>query len=423
MDFWKAILGLARRRLIVIPLLVTATVAALAGYFLTPLHYVSSTTMVLITPALGGTLSKDPTAPIGLTNPMLSFSNNLKTASSILIQVMNTPEVAAELGAGDGDPTELTVDDGRTNPHLLDGNGPFVYIAGESTSAAEAKDVVIRAQKRMRQELVDRQKSAGAPPETYLTIVDVVAPTTPEVNRSNRIKVGSVALVLSSVFGLSIAYAWQARRYRRAAAEVPPKHQDIELDQSSNWGHQELNKAAGESSWKLDIESQVSAEQRPADKERVAEMEHAAPTGEAVTDEDRAAKADPWAVPADAALRVGQLWIEEARPDTESQVSAEPHPADKARVAELEQAVVTGEAVTDEERAVEAEALAEPEEVDYPSQDREGWDLYIVEYPPAKGVGPPSSDHNELDWNWEFAIDSLESERDSEVVGRRRLGG
>lgn len=133
MDFWKAILGLARRKLIVIPLLALAIAAALAGYLLTPLHYVSSTMMVLITPARGGTLSQDPTAPVDVTNPMLNFNNNLKTASSILIQVMNTPEVAAELGAGKGSRTRLTVDDGRTNPLLLDGNGPFVYVAGEST--------------------------------------------------------------------------------------------------------------------------------------------------------------------------------------------------------------------------------------------------------------------------------------------------
>ena len=170
MDFWKAILGLARRKLVIIPLLASTIAVGLAGYFLTPLHYVSSTTMVLVTPALGGTLSQDPTKPINLTNPMLNFSNNLKTASSILIQAINTPEGAAALGVVKHGPTQLTVDDGRTNPKLLDSNGPFIYVVGDSTSKAEAKDVVLRAQARLRQELVDRQKALGAPPETYLTL-------------------------------------------------------------------------------------------------------------------------------------------------------------------------------------------------------------------------------------------------------------
>ena len=235
MDFWKAILGLARRKLVIIPLLGSTIAVGLAGYFLTPLHYVSSTTMVLVTPALGGTLSQDPTKPIDLTNPMLNFSSNLKTASSILIQAINTPEAAAELGVVKHGPTQLTVDDGRTNPELLDSNGPFIYVAGDSTSRAEAKDVVLRAQARLRQELVDRQKALGAPPETYLTMVDVVAPTTAKVTRAERIKFGGISFVLSLVFGLSMGYAWQrvrASRHRVDEGELSPALQHTASDAS-----------------------------------------------------------------------------------------------------------------------------------------------------------------------------------------------
>jgi hypothetical protein len=237
MDFWKTVLALARRKLVILPVLGLAILAALTGYSQTPFHYVSSATMVLAPPAFGRTLSLDPSKQAYRTNPMLGFSNDLKTASSVLIWSMNAPDVAAELGAAEGGPTQLTVDDGRTNPQLLDGNGPFIYVVGESTSRAEARNVVIRAQQRIRTELLNRQKSLRAPPETYLTTVDVVVPTTPKVTRSDKIKVGGAAFALSLIVGLGAAYVWQSIRLRRAAAERS-KHNDTELESSRDLGFQ-----------------------------------------------------------------------------------------------------------------------------------------------------------------------------------------
>ena len=234
MEFWKVVLGLLRRRLLIFPLLAAAITLGVAGYFLTPLKYIASTTMVLVTPAFGGTLSQNPAHPTDLTNPMLTFNDNLKTASAILIHAMNTRDVAAELGALDG-PTDLTIDDGRSNPDLILNSGPFVYIEGESTSRSEAKDVVIRAQKRIRQELIDRQKALSAPPETYITLNDVVMPAIPEVSRANRIKVGGIAFVLSFLMGLSAAYAWQRRNQGAAlpiaAALRPTENEQLAADE------------------------------------------------------------------------------------------------------------------------------------------------------------------------------------------------
>ena len=144
--------------------------------------------MVLAIPTFGGTLSKDPAHPTDLTNPMLNFNDSLKTASAILIHAMNSPEVFEEFGVSEnGGATKLTIDDGRTNPDLIL-NGPFVYIVAESTSRTGCMDVVLGAQKRIRQELIDRQKSFGAPPETYITLDDVVSPTVPQVTRSDKIR-------------------------------------------------------------------------------------------------------------------------------------------------------------------------------------------------------------------------------------------
>jgi hypothetical protein len=377
MDFWKAILGLARRKLLIIPLLGLTIALGVAGYFLTPVHYVSSTTMVLVPPAVGGTLSRDPTKPIDLTNPMLNFSNNLKTASSILIQAINTPEVAAELGVVKHGPTQLTIDDGRTNPKLLDSNGPFIYVVGDSTSQAEAKDVVLRAQARLRQELVDRQKTLGAPPETYLTIVDVVAPTTAKVTRAQRIKIGGIAFVLSLVFGLATGYAWQrvrASRQRVEYGELSPTPRPTELDSSREQDRRRHLELAVD---------ELSADEGAADADSIAaaQLVDEGPGGV-----DVAATADE------------RYALDELSADGEPQVA-------------------------DDEQAAEAERSAEPEYIVYASEARQtedGWDLYVVEYPPTGQMTQHGSDDDELDWTLDWSLEGLESERGSAVVGPRR---
>jgi hypothetical protein len=396
MDFWRAILGLARRKVLFITLLVSAIALGLAGYSLTPLRYVSSTTMVLVTPALGGTLSQDPTAPIDLTNPMLSFSNNLKTASAILIQAVNTPEAIAEVGAPKGGPTKVTVDDGRTNPELFDNNGPFLYVVGESTSSAEARGVVVRAQKWMRQDLVDRQKTLGAPPETYLTIVDVVAPTTPKVTRTKKIKVGALAAMLALVSGLTIAYAWQRLRagQRRVAGgdSLSATHND-DVDASRDQDG-------------LD----TAVDQRFAD-------EIAARVG------------------GDSSARLQH--VHEAEVAEEHVVNAVFQRAVEVQVAVAD---VAADGLQVDEHAADVELSMEPKHIVYASeaeQTKEGWDLYIVEYPPPGQMAeqtkegwdlytieypPPGqmtvhgSEHDEFDWTLDWSVEGLESVPGSVVV-------
>jgi hypothetical protein len=372
MDFWKTIIGLVRRKLLFVPLVGSAVAVALTGYFLTPLQYASSTTMVLVTPAVGRTLSQDPTVPVDVTNPLLSFSNDLKTASTILIWAINAPDVAEELGADDDGPTHLTINDGRTDPNLIDGNGPFIYVAGESTSRAEAKDVVIRAQKWLRQELQNRQKSLGAPPETYLTMVDVVAPTSPKVVRTNRIKVGGAAFVLMLVLGLCGAYVWQSSRRRRAASG-PPKHDDKELESSRDWN--------------IPNDLVIVAEERSGAKR-------------ALPDTD---------------LANGEQRGEESERDQASRVVGKPQAVGEELVTDNRP-----EVAADREQARESEQSAKTQQLAYHSQEHrpaEGWDLYGVGYPPHYEGSAPSSARHELDLTPNWGLNGFESERPSAVVG------
>lgn len=212
MEFWKTILGLARRKFIGLPLLAVTLGAAALAYFLVPAHYVSSTTMVLTTPTGGGTLSQDPTKPNGLTNPLLNFDEGLKTAAIIVIHAVNTPQALDSLGAGNGSPTAVTVDDGTSNPDLLGKDGPFVYIEGDSNSAEDAHGVVVRTQQFVRTELANRQKALGAPPSTFITIVDVVPPSTPELRAGAKWQAAGIAAVLCLGIGLLGVYTWHRDR-------------------------------------------------------------------------------------------------------------------------------------------------------------------------------------------------------------------
>ncbi|MEU9835226.1 hypothetical protein AB0D67_27140 [Streptosporangium sp. NPDC048047] len=227
MDFWKAVFALVRRRFIGPPLLALSLVAAALAFNLVPTTYVSTTSMVLTTPATGGTLPADPTRPIGLTNPLLQFSDGLRVTAGILILSMNTPEVAAELGLVQGGTTEITINDGRTNPDLLgiSTNGPFVYVEVRSRSAAEAQSVVLKAKQRIRKELLTRQQALRAPRSTFISVVDVVPSSTPEAKITSKLMAAGGVLFAVLTIGFGVAYGVTEARAsgrRRAAAPAGP---------------------------------------------------------------------------------------------------------------------------------------------------------------------------------------------------------
>ncbi|MCG5220667.1 hypothetical protein [Streptosporangium sp. KLBMP 9127] len=198
---------------------------AVTTFFLVPVHYTSSAFMVLTTSVRGGEVAQDPEKPAGLTNPLLAFNDGLKTTAAILIQSMTTPQALKELGVQEGGTTTLVIDDGRSSTTLIDLGGPFVYIEADSRTAAEAYSVVIRAQQRVRQELVRRQKALGAPVETFIMLADVVPGSRPVAVQSDRYQAAGVTFVLALIAGFALAYARErsriVRRHRAAVLAAP----------------------------------------------------------------------------------------------------------------------------------------------------------------------------------------------------------
>jgi hypothetical protein len=219
MEFWITIVGLVRRKQVIIPALLVALALGALAFLGTPNTYVSTTTMVLTTSQYGGSESQDPTKPTDLTNPILNFNESLKTTSAILIEAMNTNGVKEQLGAVG--PTTLVVDDGRSNPDLLGLNGPFLYVVGQSTSSSEAKRVVQEAQTLIREKLGEWQLALNAPETTYVSLVDVVPPTAPVPGRGRATKLGLMAFIFGFLLSMGIAYfrnQVRARRRVRATA-------------------------------------------------------------------------------------------------------------------------------------------------------------------------------------------------------------
>ena len=251
MEFWIRIIELLRRKRVVIPVFLVALTLGALAYFGTPTIYVSSSTMVLTTTEYGGTEFQDPANPVELTNPMLNFNDSLRTTSAILIQTMNTKDVAKQLGVRE--PTQLFVNDGRTNPELLGLNGPFLYIVGKSQNPDEAERVVVEAEKLMKQKLREWQSALNAPDKTFVSIADVVPPGTAVPDRARATKLAVMAFGLGFVLALGIAYFASQRLARRrarkaaapaAVAVVPPaddtdddtagQHEDDEDDGDSS---------------------------------------------------------------------------------------------------------------------------------------------------------------------------------------------
>lgn len=205
MEFWRTILVMLRRKSVVLPVLLFTLGVTVATYLVLPTQYVSTATTVLTVSANGSTLTQDPTRPPAQVNPFFVL-DGLKTATFILIQVLSTQDVADQLGAGKDSATSYTVKDGSTTLQLLGSTGPFIVIEGHSTSASAARDIVGRVGQRLRDELVSQQRALKAPPATFISMIDVVPPSTPEAQNTMRWEAAAGALVLGFVASMGCAY-------------------------------------------------------------------------------------------------------------------------------------------------------------------------------------------------------------------------
>ncbi|MEU8275506.1 hypothetical protein ACFYOK_26000 [Microbispora bryophytorum] len=222
MEFWTTTAGLLRKWSIGLPLLAISILAGTVTFVLAPTRYEADTSLVLATPVNGGVYSRDPNRPLPRGNPLLQFNDALKTAASIVIQSMNTQDVWTQLGAPKDGPTTITIDDGRSNPRVLDISGPYIYIRVVAPSPAVASGVLTKAQRRVRDELTGWQQTLGAPPSTYLTVANIVPASKPEAMTSTRWQLAAGVGLLVACAGLGLAYALTRRGRVPLLRNAPP---------------------------------------------------------------------------------------------------------------------------------------------------------------------------------------------------------
>ncbi|EWM13333.1 hypothetical protein [Kutzneria sp. 744] len=231
MDFWQTMLVLFRRWYVALPAFLIAVGAAVGIYLTVPVTYTSTAVLVLDQPLAGGSLPALPTDKGTITNPLLNFDQGLNNTAAIVIQALNTPEVAAAMGASPtGDPS-YKVTNGSTNQQEQIVAGPFVFVEGDSRNPQAAQDIAKRCVERVKQELAGRQKALNAPEQTYITLDVAVQPTTPAAQRGNKTRAAAIAVLMGVVAALCAAYSFES--YYQARRRKSPAHEQSLVAASS----------------------------------------------------------------------------------------------------------------------------------------------------------------------------------------------
>jgi uncharacterized protein involved in exopolysaccharide biosynthesis len=219
-DFWQTVRVVFRRWYITFPAFLGALGVAALVYGSVQTQYVSTSVLLLTTPRTGPTEQIDSKHPNEITNPLLNFEQGLSLSASMLIQTLSAPEAVASLGISPGGDTSYEVNNGSTNPELLQ-SGPFVFIEGTSTSPEDAQDIVRRVSALAPKDLAMRQKELDAPTSTYITVTEVVPPTTPEPLKVKKLRAAGAAGILAVLASLAATFAFESiashRQLRRSS--------------------------------------------------------------------------------------------------------------------------------------------------------------------------------------------------------------
>jgi hypothetical protein len=202
MDFWKTIRVLLRRWRVAVPVFVMSLGLAAGVYVSVDTEYESSGTIVLTSPTDGARVAAGAVGPADRVNPLLAFDASLNTSATIIIQKLQDPTVQEQLLGGS---KEMGYEIG--NGQLT---GPFVVVVAQAKSADAARDIVGKVLDRAKTELKTSQEDLKAPASTFITPVDIIAPTQAEPKTGGKVRFAAVALVLGFIASLSSAYAMES---------------------------------------------------------------------------------------------------------------------------------------------------------------------------------------------------------------------
>jgi len=195
-------------------LLFTALLAAGAFAVIHP-QYTSSGTAVLVQP-------KRPETETA--NPLLAFNPSLNTTALIVVQALNAPQTADELGLVRGRDT-LSASNEGSGVLRYDGSGqPFISVTAQSPEPQRSSEIVAWAMELAQQELTDRQGELRVTSHYAVLLQPVVSATPPVPVRSNQLRAVLLAVVLGLLITIAMVYGVDAgirRRKHSDAVRVP----------------------------------------------------------------------------------------------------------------------------------------------------------------------------------------------------------
>lgn len=219
MDFWGTVGVLFRRWYITVPAFLATLVLAGAAYSVVPIQYESASVVVLTTPLNGGTEYTGPDHTDSITNPMMNFDQSLALTASLVIQQLRSTETSEALGVHPGDTTTYEVNNGTSNPELLQ-SGPFIFVRGTGPTPGAAQDMATRVTATAQEILEARQDEVNAPASTHIEVQVVVAPTAGQPLMGSPLRAAAGVGGLAALAGLVAVYGFENllehRRLRRA---------------------------------------------------------------------------------------------------------------------------------------------------------------------------------------------------------------
>lgn len=245
MDFWQTVLVLFRRWYVTVPAFFATLGLAAAAYSLVPTQYESGSILVLTTPLSGGTISTEPGLPSSTTNPLMNFDPSLGLAASVVIQQLSSAETASALGVVPGGATTYEVNNGTSNPELLQ-SGPFIFVDGKGPSPQAAREITSKVSAMAATVLAQRQDQLHAPAATDIELRTVVAPTVGQAMRGSPKRAAAAVGALAALGSLAAAYGFESMAFHR-------RRRRAEKARATQLGHATITPAATREGLAVDV--------------------------------------------------------------------------------------------------------------------------------------------------------------------------
>lgn len=221
MGFWQVVVVLTRHWYVTVAAFLIGLGLAAVVYVTVPLQYQSGSVLV-ITTSLTGRSEETGGTGLALTNPLLNFDTDVTLATAILIEQMNSPQMAESLGAPAGGTTTYVVSDGTTNAEILQ-SGPLLFVQGTGPTPDAAERITQRVGDTAVRTLEQRQQDLRAPASTYMRINEIAPPSAGQQLTRSPMRAATATAALAFAASLTAALAFERLMLfrRRGRTAVP----------------------------------------------------------------------------------------------------------------------------------------------------------------------------------------------------------